>query len=240
MHVSVVFTWDVEEGRRLAQAWAQYYPQVLLGGPAIDGEGADFTGGMYVKRGVTFTSRGCIRRCPWCLIDGPLRLLDPLEPGWIVQDNNFLATGKNHMEKVFEMLNKQPKAAKFAGGLDSRLLDDWVAEQLCRLRVSEIFLAADTKDSLSSLATAVERLHFFPRRKLRCYVLCGYGNETSEEAEERLREVWAIGCLPFAQLYQPPDHYIEYREEWKSLARRWSRPAATHSCMRVYAEFIEH
>jgi hypothetical protein len=240
VHVSVVFTWDVDEGKRLAEAWGQYYRRVILGGPAIDGEGEEFSAGIYVKSGVTFTSRGCIRRCPWCLVDGPLSLLDPFEPGWIVQDNNLLATGKNHMEKVFEMLTKQPKAAKFAGGLDSRLLDDWVAEQLRRLRVSEIFLAADTKETLGSLSTAVERLYFFPRRKLRCYVLCGYGNETPKEAEERLREVWAIGCLPFAQLYHPADHYIEYSGEWKNLARRWSRPAATYSSMRVHAEHIQH
>jgi len=224
VHVSVSFTWDIDEGKRLAEAWANHYPVVKLGGPAIDGEDGEFEPGMYVKEGVTFTSRGCIRRCPWCLVDSPLRLLE-IKPGWIIQDNNILATGREHIAKVFEMLKSQPRAAKFAGGLDCRLIDDWVAEELKMLRISEAFLAADTSVALKPLTEAVERLDFLSRNQLRCYVLCAYENETPEEAEKRLEAVWGMGCLPFAQLYQPPDHYIRYDRRWKTLARRWSRPA---------------
>lgn len=230
VHVSVSFTWDRKEGQRLGLAWAQYYPLVKVGGPALGGEGGEFEPGMYVKQGVTFTSRGCIRRCPWCLVDSPLRLLE-IKPGWIVQDNNFLATGRKHMGKVFEMLRAQRRAIKFAGGLDTRLVNDWVAEQLSGVRISEVFLAADTNGALKPLGQAVLRLPFLSRDKLRCYVLCAYGDETIEEAEERLKAVWEIGCLPFAQLYQPADRYIKYDRAWKQLARRWSRPAATKRLM---------
>ena len=38
VHVSVCFTWDIEEGHRLQEAWSQHYPAVKLGGPAIDGD----------------------------------------------------------------------------------------------------------------------------------------------------------------------------------------------------------
>lgn len=224
VHISVAFTWDIEEGKRLREAWAQYYPVVRIGGPALNGEGGEFEPGMYVKEGVTFTSRGCIRRCPWCLVDSPLRLLG-IKAGWIVQDNNILATGKEHMGNVFEMLKTQHRGIKFAGGLDTRLVDDWVAEQLRNLRISEVFLAADSNGALKPLAKAVQRLSFLSRDKLRCYVLCAYGDETIEEAENRLRAVWEIGCLPFAQLYQPADRYIKYDRAWKQLARTWSRPA---------------
>jgi len=163
-------------------------------------------------------------------VDSPLRLLE-IKPGWIVQDNNLLATGRKHMGKVFKMLKWQRKAAKFAGGLDARLVDDWVAEQLRGLRISEVFLAADTNGALNPLAQATKRLSFLPRNKLRCYVLCAYKGAGQEEAEERLRAVWDIGCLPFAQLYQPPDQYIKYNKEWRDLARRWSRPAIIKSMM---------
>ena len=69
VHISVTFTWDLKEGHRLRDAWANYYDVVKIGGPAINGELPDeFVPGMYVKHGVTITSRGCNRRCPWCLV----------------------------------------------------------------------------------------------------------------------------------------------------------------------------
>lgn len=229
VHISVTFTWDIEEGYRLKAAWSQYYSNVKIGGPAINGEGGEFMPGKYLIGGVTITSRGCLRKCPWCFVpsrEGKIRLLE-IKSGWIIQDNNILATPKSHQEKVYKMLSKQKRSTKFSGGIDARLVDNWVVEQFRNLRINEIFLAADTKGSLKALASAVEKLEFLGRNKLRCFVMIGYGNETIEEAEERLQEAWNIGCLPFSQLYQPPDKYIEYPKEWRDLNRNWSRPAIT-------------
>jgi len=228
VHVSVTFTWDVEEGHRLHEAWAQYYPIVKLGGPAVNGSHGEFVPGMYLKGGVTITSRGCNRRCPWCVVwerEGKLRTVE-IKPGWIVQDNNLLATPKDHQARVFAMLRAQRRAVSFPGGLDARLLTDWAAVQLSTLSIKEIFLAADTENALSALRVAVSKLGFLKRRHLRCYVLIAYGGETTEQAVDRLEAVWEAGCLPFAQLFQPPDNYIDYPQEWKTLARTWSRPAA--------------
>lgn len=233
VHVSITFTWDIEEGYRLYNAWKQYYSDVKIGGPAIDSPAGEFEPGMYLKERVTITSRGCNRKCPWCLVperEGEIRLLD-IKPGWIIQDNNILATPQDHQEKVYKMLRVLNKPAKFSGGIDTRLVDDWVTEQFRNLKISEIFLAADTQGSLKSLAKAVEKLIFLGRNKLRCFVMIGFNNESIEEAEERLKEVWNIGCLPFSQLYQPPDQYIQYSKEWETLNRNWSRPAITRIIM---------
>ncbi len=228
VHVSCTFTWDIEEAHRLAEAWAQYHPTVKLGGPAITGSNGDFTPGMYIRHGVTITSRGCPRRCPWCLVpdyEGAIHAL-PIEPGWIVQDNNFLATPQRHQLRVFHMLREQGRAISFPGGLDTRLLTNWAVEQLYTLAIKEVFLAADSKGSIHQLREAVDKLGLLKRRQLRCYVLIAYGGETIEKAAERLEAVWDIGCLPFAQLFQPPDQFINYSRSWKALARTWSRPAA--------------
>jgi len=124
------------------------------------------------------------------------------------------------------MLRAQRRRVSFPGGLDARLLTDWAAVQLSTLSIKEIFLAADTKNALSALQAAVNKLGFLKRWQLRCYVLLAYGGETKAEATARLEAVWQIGCLPFAQVYQPPDRYISYSREWRALARTWSRPAA--------------
>lgn len=234
VHVSVVFTWDIEEGERLAEAWGQYYPVVRLGGPAFGSPANGYMPGQYVKCGVTFTTRGCNNRCPWCLVpgrEGQLAEIEDFAPGWIINDNNLLQASKPHIEQVGAMLRRQPRAARFSGGLDARRVDDWVAEWLRDLRIDEIFLAADTKAALRPLERALEKLSFLPRRKLRVYVLIAYGGEATDEATERLKAVWQLGGLPFAQLYQPPDRYIDYSPEWKRLARTWSRPAAMFALM---------
>jgi len=157
--------------------------------------------------------------------EGKIQLL-PVQGGWIENDNNLLACPREHQEAVFEMLRCQGKRISFPGGLDVRLIDDWVAGQLRTLKIEQVFLAADTEGVLGKLGEAVKKLPFLNRRQLRCYVLIAFNKETIAEATKRLEAVWKIGCLPFAQLYQPPEQFIEYSYQWKRLARTWSRPAA--------------
>lgn len=236
IHVSVAFTWDVREARRLAEAWRAVRPglPVEMGGPALGSPAADFEPGLYVRRGVVFTSRGCNNRCAYCLVpqrEGRLRVLEPIADGWIVQDNNFLQTPKEHRRRVYKMLARQRAGAIFSGGLEARRLTPEIAAEFRDLRLQDVFLAADTRSALVHLERAVSRLSFLPAYKIRCYVLVGYGGETIGEAEARLRRVYEIGAYPFAQLYQPPDRWIDYPADWRDLARVWSRPALEKAVM---------
>lgn len=230
VHVSVTFTWDIEKGQRLAEAWGQYYEIVRLGGPAFGDCSSDFIPGRYLHHGVTFTTRGCNNRCPWCLVperEGQLKEIENFAPGYVIQDNNILQATRSHLINVGSMLNTQRRAAIFSGGIQTSLVDNWVADWFHNLRINSIFLAADTDRSLPALRMAVSKLDFLERNsnKLRCYVMIAY-EETIAQATARLEAVWDAGCMPFAQLYQPADHYIKYSREWKALARTWSRPAA--------------
>ena len=121
---------------------------------------------------------------------------------------------------------KTQRAAEFSGGLQASLLDDWVADQLSQLTIKQLFLAADTVGALGPLEAAIDRLSFLPRYKIRVYTMVAYGGETIPEAIERLEAVYRLGGVPFAQLYQPPDRFIKYGQDWRNLARTWSRPAA--------------
>ena len=224
VHVSCPFTWDLKEAHRLVEAWRQYYPIVKLGGMAC--RNGIFNPGMYIRQGVTFTSRGCNNRCPWCLVperEGKLREI-PIVLGNIVQDNNLLQCRRQHIAKVFDMLRSQ-HSIQLSGGLDSRLLSDDIADEIRSLRIAQVFLAADTKIALKPLERALRYLQL-PRNKTRCYALLAFGGETISEATERLETIWELGAMPFAQLYQPPDRYIKYSKEWHDLARTWARPAA--------------
>lgn len=229
IHISLTFTWDLPFcTARLADYWYRF-GKVKVGGPACGDPGGEFTPGLYLKKGVTITSRGCIRNCPFCFVpgrEGKIRELK-IHAGNIVQDNNLLACSKPHIRKVFEMLRTQ-KAVDFAGGLDCRLLKDWMIDELRSLKVSQLWLAYDSEDYKPAIKKAAEKLRrYFMRKKLRCYALIGFEGDTLDKAESRLREVWGFGFLPFAMLYQPK----AYTKDWYDLQRNFSRPAITKGIM---------
>lgn len=228
VHVSVAFTWDIAEGRRLQAAWLVYYPVVKIGGPAIGQHNYSswFEPGLYVKQGVTFTSRGCDNNCPWCAVpdrEGNLRETNSFAPGYIIADNNLLQTAQQHQAEVFAMLRTQ-RAAVFSGGLQASLLSDWFVDQLKTIKINQLFLAADTMAHLRPLEKALNKLDWLPRQKKRVYTMIG--TETIEAAIERLEAVWQLGGMPFAQLYRSIDGGENYSQAWRDLQRKWQRPAA--------------
>jgi len=233
VHISVTFTWDITQAKRLQQAWSQYYPIVKIGGVAFDDPCDDFVPGVYIKQGVIFTSRGCNFQCPWCEAwkrEGKLRELPVIYEGNFIQDNNLLQCSIQHIEKVFTMLRSK-HGIEFTGGLDSRLMTDRIADDIRSLSVKQVFFAADTKEAIGPLRKAINLLGL-PQSKVRCYVLLKFNpNETISKATERMHLVWEAGAMPFAQLYQPKDRWIKYPLEWTRFARIWQRPAAMKAVM---------
>lgn len=227
--VSVTFTWDLPEAYRLQRTWGQHYDIVNIGGPAFDDPGMEFIPGRFVKEGVVETSRGCPKKCPWCFVphrEGNLREL-PITQGYIVIDNNLLACSKEHVRSVFQMLSKQKHAAQFKGGLDATLFQVWHKDLFDSIRVDEMFFACDTPEAIKPLERVANLLNGMSIEKKRCFVMIGRENDI-KEAEARLRAVYKMGFLPFAQLYQPKER-IRYPKEWRDLNRKWSRPAAYRS-----------
>lgn len=236
VYVSVVFSWDIEKANHIAAQWIirlRYMKsdhQVLVGGPAFQnvdcGGGENFIPGRFVKPGVTITSRGCPKRCPWCMVsqrEGKLREIN-IAPGHIVQDNNLLACSRGHIEKVFDMLRQQKKAAIFSGGLDIDYLQPWHVELLKSIKISELWVACDCERDLKRLDKAADLLADFSIEKKRCYVMTGFGGEDFNAAESRCEKVFEKEFLPFAQLYRGPQDE-PWGRCWKDLQRKWSRPA---------------
>ncbi len=226
VHVSVTFTWDMEEGRRLAEAWRQYHPCVSLGGPAFGSPCAESPPGRYLRPGVMVTSRGCNYHCPWCLVPVREGRLRPVQwrPGSIVQDNNLLQNDRAHVAAVLDSIRHIGRI-EFTGGLDARLLTTEHADAIRALRLRHLFLACDAESALAPLRRAVRRLDGLDRWQIRCYVLLAYGGQTFSDAVGILEDVWGAGAMPYAILYQPPDGWIDYDADWRHLATAWCRPA---------------
>lgn len=227
VRISVTFTWHKAEAERIAPAWRHYYDDVQVGGPAYGDVGGEFTPGMFMKEGCTITSRGCPKKCGWCVVpgrEGGIRELQ-IKPGWIVQDNNLLACSDPHLRRVFDMLREQKRRIYFNGGLDKHFLRDWHRKLFDSIAIGELWFACDTSADVQWLARASHILEGIPMRKRRCYTMIGYDAETIDEAERRIERVFELGFMPFCQLYQPDETRV-YCEEWRKLRRKWARPAA--------------
>ena len=94
VHISCVFTWDKALCEDMKLSWEMKTDKpVLIGGPAYESHCEGFQKGMYVREGITFTTRGCNNQCPWCCvprIEGRLTEIEDFPEGNIIQDNNFL------------------------------------------------------------------------------------------------------------------------------------------------------
>lgn len=224
VHVSVVFTWDIEYAKILADQWSHVAP-VKIGGPAIDGEGNGFIPGRYVKKGVTITSRGCPNRCSFCMVKSPLKELK-IHPGNNIIDNNLLACSKDHLDKVFAMLKGQ-KRIKLSGGLEARRITDKIVEQIKSLSLRQLWIAYDHPSNLKSVKKAMSILmRYYNRDAIGCYCLIGYQNDTIDAALGRLEQIVELGAFPYAMLYRGPDGKCpEPGMAWRKLQKMWTRPA---------------
>ena len=237
IHISTTFSWDIPRSKQLAREWS-VYGKVLIGGPAFGDPGNSFTPGMYIKKGVVFTSRGCPNSCWYCLVpkrEGQIKELSITE-GNIIQDNNLLACSEKHIDKVFEMLKTQ-KRIEFSGGFESRRVTPEITRKLSELNIRHIWLSYDCWVNQDSLREAVRNLSpYFKRHQIRCYVLIGFESDRLECAEARLKMAWSIGTLPFAMRHRLPaqnfaDSFVYKERAWNLLAHNWSRPAIIKAIM---------
>ena len=237
VHVSVTFSWDLLEAERLCDAWSSIAP-TSMGGPATGQRGEQFVPGMYLRHGVTITSRGCPNHCWFCVVpkrDGALRELE-IHPGRIVQDDNLLACSEQHIRKVFKMLEGQ-REVKLSGGIEARLLRPWHVELFAQAKVAEAFFAYDTPDDWDPLVEAARILKespWYSPKKCRCYCLIGYPNDTLEAAEKRLQDALDLGFFPYAMLWRDPKGRTAHKNKaWARLQKEWLRPAIIYSKLKT-------
>lgn len=154
-----------------------------------------------------FLTRGCVNRCPWCIVphkEGGIRahadigeFLDGRRSA-VLLDNNVLASewGLAQIEKIVRMGIR----VDFNQGLDARQVacNPAIAELLAQVKwIRFLRMAYDCRAMRDDVHRAVELLQRYgvPPRKLFFYVLV---REDTADALERIRELAGMGCQPFA------------------------------------------
>jgi hypothetical protein len=226
VHISITFTWDLGRMGHLYTAWKQYYSIVRIGGPAVHPDPGDFEPGLYLAPGYVITTRGCPNRCAYCFVperEGPLREL-PIRDGHDILDNNLLAASRGHVDRVLNMLSRQKKRARFTGGLEARRVEPWFATALKDIRTEIGFLAYDRPTDRKPLQDAAQLLlPCFTKRRLGCYVLCGFPGDTIEATRERCQFVADLSMMPFPMYYRARDWKGRVPSDWQAFIRLHAR-----------------
>jgi len=170
-----------------------------------------------IRYSIGFTSRGCIRSCPWCIVpkkEGMIREHAPIDefyvPIWkklILYDNNFLASPKWY-EKLHEIKARKIKVS-FNQGLDIRLVDQEVAKLLSKIKYFDddfktrrLYFSFDLPEIESQVIDGIRHLENagIKMQHLMFYVLVGF-NTTFEEDYHRFQLLKKLNVKPYIMLY---------------------------------------
>jgi len=224
VYISCVFTWNKLKALRIAQMFSD--KKVMVGGSGVDLQQTlpqevehiepDYK--LYkINYSMGFTTRGCIRKCPWCLVpqkEGDLKdhasISEFLKMGHrklILLDNNFLA-GPHCEENLIKIIAHWLRVS-FTQGLDIRLINRANARLLRKTRFynwrfnhRQLYFSFDLPEIEDAVRCGVKILADAGIKPylLRFYVLTGF-NTTFEEDMHRFNILRELKTEPFMMVY---------------------------------------
>lgn len=139
---------------------------------------------MKPKINIGFTSRGCTRKCSFCIVhekEGNFQVTGDIYDFWngkskdiVLLDNNILAN-KKHFVKICEQIRKENLQVDFNQGLDFRLLDDDIIEQIKTIKIKQLRLAFDDDKEEKQV---IKTINYLNKHNLKAlwYILIGYNS----------------------------------------------------------------
>lgn len=178
------------------------------------------------KAAYGFLTRGCIRKCPWCIVpkkEGNIKVVDDIErvangrKQVVLMDNNFLAAPSGYVINQLEKAIKLDLKLDFNQGLDARIYGYFGLLARCKW-AKYIRFSCDSDAMIPCIEEAVTRLRFYGYKKdIFVYVLA----RDVEETHERIIRLCEIDkrIIPFCQPYRDFSAGSEVSQELKDLAR---------------------
>lgn len=167
---------------------------------------------------IIFTSRGCIRNCPFCVVRAkeglihsiPICSLNPKGKHIKIFDNNFFANPEWRI--ALEKLKSFNQPLEFNAGIDLRILTEEQCEALRSCKIKSIHCAWDNYKDKDIILPKLKLLtQYIKPYKILCYVLVGFENREVVDTDiERVNSIWKMGVYPFVM------GYIDFNDKnWK-------------------------
>jgi len=215
-YASCVFTWN-------AKMRASVPDGAFLGGSGIDLKAElppqvehimpDYSLYPNINSSMGFTSRGCIRRCPWCIVpekEGVIKpwariyeFWDRCHRGVVLLDNNLLAASNWRM--TMDDLIAEGLEVDFNQGLDIRLVNEENVGYLKRVKARELRFAFDDISYEAAVRKGIELLlaNGINSRTLSFYVLVGFGDDSTSVERVKILQSYKVDIYPMP--YKGPD-----------------------------------
>ena len=204
--------------------------------PEVEKMFPDYSIYPQYHQAIGFLTRGCCRRCEWCIVprkEGSIRpaatweqLKRPDSRELVLMDNNVLACG--HGLEQIERMGREAVWVDFNQGLDARLIGPDTAALLAKLKwIRFVRLSCDT----SAMVPVIEQAAAYLKEagvapsRLWCYLLV----RDVADAHKRVLALEKLGFDVFAQPYRDYDGG-EPTAEQRAFARWVNVKSVYRSC----------
>lgn len=175
------------------------------------------------KYAIGFTSRGCNRNCPWCIVpkkEGKWTSVADIYQFWNGQDkllllDNSMNTSNQWFEYILNQLIREKVKVDFSQGLDIRYLNDKQAHLLSKVRLwKRIHFAWDLIGIEKAVRKGIKKLlKYQPGDNITFYVLIGF-DSNKEEDLYRVETLRGLGVNSFVMPYDKFDDYQRKFARW--------------------------
>lgn len=161
---------------------------------------------------IGYLTRGCIRKCPWCIVpkkEGyirPYSVYDGIKrrdsDRIVFMDNNVLAC-EHGIEQIRRMAENRDVQIDFNQGLDLRLMTEEIAEIFSRVRwIKYIRFSVDQKSQIEPLKRVVSWLEKYGVKASKLFLYC----IITKDKEDNLARIYAIRDIaPTSTIYAQPE-----------------------------------
>lgn len=168
----------------------------------------------YLYYSIGFLTRGCFRRCPFCVNRLERRIIPHSKIEWFLDnerdengklkrpyiylwDDNFLASSPRVWRPLLKELQETGRPFQFRQGLDERILaespyGEEIAETLskCRYHGDYIF-AFDNWSDRDKIVKALKIWRYYNKKETKFYLFCGF-KLTPDNDDKLYQDIWEI------------------------------------------------
>ena len=188
----------------------------------------------YLDYSIGFTSRGCFRKCSFCVnkkYDHPFlhspvsEFVDQDRPFIYLWDDNILALPQ--WEKVINDIEATNKPFQFRQGIDLRLMTDQKAKRFVNAKYHGDFIFAF--DHIEDKALIIDKVQLWKRyssKICKMYVISAYKSQDESDIVdvfERIHTLMKYGSLPYIMRYEAYKT-SPYKNMYIELARWCNQP----------------
>jgi hypothetical protein len=212
----------------------------------VDAMKPDYTIYPQFTEAYGFLTRGCVNRCPWCVVprkEGEISIVGDIEDicntntGFrrkaILMDNNFLAAPIDFVREQVDKMKRIGVKVDFNQATDARLYDEERAYIMANVPyISMVRIACDTDAMLPHCVKAIKALRRYGYKKdVLVYVLA-----KNDGIDSALRRIYGLmesdrRAVPFVMPYRSlTENSITPSAELRRLARWCNRAWIRKAC----------